>query len=205
MTRTHTTSVVPATYSELFSHYYPYVLGLVRKFRIEEADVEDVAMTILTKFYEKDVLSDFDAERLSASGKPIQFMSFLSGFVAAYIQHYVQRQALLKVRHPVSVNMEVTTNGFLSSPWIEVFGPKHYDDVSDIEYEQFLHSVRSHLASVPTRGLRDYSLLFEMIIEQLDERGRIHKLELADLFGVGPTAIDGWIKTLRGHITQAMA
>lgn len=210
MTTSKTSSVVPTSYAELFQHYYPYVVKLVRKFSIYESDVEDVAMTILMKFMENDALADYDPEYQIRGGKPARFMTFLSGFVASYIRHYVERQNAMRVRNYVSVDQSVLgawSESHEKSPgtWIDVYGPKHYDDLREVEDAQFLSAVRSHLSKLPVTGQRDFALLFELIIDQLHERGRLHKTELAGLFGVGPTSIDNWIKQLQVHVSEATA
>lgn len=204
MTSTRTVSIVPADFAELFRYYYPYVVKLVRTFSIEESDVEDVAMIILTKFMEKDVLSDYDPDYRSVEGKPAGFMTFLSGFVASYVRHYVSRQRVHQARHPFSVDRTLLLRDSPSS-WIEVYGPKHYDDLSHVTDAQFLSAVRSRLSTLPVVGRRDMALLFELIIDQLDERGRIHKEELAGLFGVSPASIHQWIKLLSVHVSEAVA
>lgn len=204
MTRTLTTSVVPANYSELFEHYYPYVIKLVRSFNIAEDDVEDVAMIILTKFLEKDSLSHYDAEHITKAGKPTEFLTFLSGFVSAYIKHYVHRQYVLRRRHPVSVDTEVSSHGGgqPAVPWMEVYGPKHYDDHREVEDEQFLARTRAQLATVPVVGKRDLSLLFEMIVLQLEETGRMNMEELSNLFDVSWGSINNWVKALRNYVER---
>lgn len=201
-----TASIVPTSYDEMFRHYYPYVCKLVRRFGVPDDLHEDVSMILVTKFIEKNMLEQFDPERVGADGMPVQFASFLSGFVVAYVRHYVTRARVEYDRERTYVDQTDNSNGRADTPerqsWLDRKGFRHEDDVSKVEYELLLVSIRKHLGSLSVRGKKNFLLLFDLVVYQLEERGRTHIRELAGLFEVSEPAVSNWLKELAVHVRK---
>lgn len=195
----HTTSLVPTGYDQLFRHYYPYVSAMVRKFNVPESSRDDVAMMLVTKFIEKDMLGTFDPERLDATGNPVKFSSYLSGFVVAYIRYYVEREYKEASRSPNLIDeTTVTPSGELT--WLDLNGFTHEDDLSHVDYELMVDAMKEKLKTVPTKNKRDFHLLFSLMVDQLREKGRLNRRELAEMFEVSDSLISLWQKMMITHL-----
>lgn len=191
-----TSSIAPASYTEVFQNYYPLIRYYVAKARVPNDHVEDVSMILLEKFIEKGMLEQFDPER------GVQFTTFFSGFITAYIRHYVERIRLSAYRELLLVDKPVSANEEEFSTWMDAAGFTHSDDTSRPEYTSLVESIRKHLASLPVRGKRNFLLLFDLIQHQMYERGSIYQKELAARFEVSPALMSGWMKMLAGHVRE---
>jgi DNA-directed RNA polymerase specialized sigma24 family protein len=192
----------PAGYAELHAQYYSFVCGLVRKLGIIR-DVEDVASEILLRFYERDMLAEFDPDMVIEHGKdrrPARFKSFLSGFVAVYVQHHRDRQNSLAKREPLKCNQPVGESG---AEWIEIHGGSHVDDMADLEERELVADMRQHIVTVPRRSradVCDLPALFDAVVLQVRTTGVINTKELQVQFGVSNTAIHSWLKHMREQL-----
>lgn len=191
-----TSSIAPASYTEVFQNYYPLVRYYVAKARVPNDHVEDVSMILLEKFIQKGMLEQFDPER------GVKFTTFFSGFITAYIRHYVERINLSASRELFLVDKSVAGDGEEFSSWLDAAGFAHSDDTSRMEYHSTVESIRKHLHSLPVRGKRNFLLLFDLIRLQLDEYGHIYQKELAAKFEVSPALMSGWMKMLAGHVRE---
>ncbi len=202
-----TANVVPKTYDELFRHYYPLVKGMVKKANVHPQLCEDVAMVLIEKIIEKDLLSQFDPEYVAANGKKINFSSYLSGFVMAYVRHLAARTRIDADRNRTYMNQEsseeLRTEDWLS--WMDYHGFTHEDDHSQIEYALIVHRVRAHLRGLPVKGKKNFSELFELVLEQLEETGKVHKADLAEKMNCAPSHITTMMRSLGEHIREAQA
>lgn len=203
-----TQNTVPETYDEVFRHYYPQILGLVKQFGITPQRREDVAMMILTKFIERDALHDFDPQFIGRNGSPMRFQSFLSGFVVAYVRHWRSREIIEANREmnlvdqPSSHSQEEDRDGHT---WIDE-NFSHEDDLSSVEMDLMMAKVRRHLATLPaTNENHDLALLFDFVMEQINSQGRILVTELADLYGVSISSMQTWIRRLRDQIRMVLS
>lgn len=203
-----TKEFVPANYSELFSHYYEYVQKLVVASGIEFQSAEDVTMAILTTFMEKDVLSDFDPERVHHGRKAV-FMTFLSGFVRIYVRHYRDKQAKLVVREGRSTDVRISQfeGDVGGDTWIDVFGPIVETDYDAVYDASFLSGIRSHLATA-SAGRKDSKLdlvaFFDALMTQMDMDGEVSTTALMAHFGVTRTTIHNWMDRLRTEVAVAL-
>ena len=167
---------VPTNYSEVFSLYYPYIIKLVRKAGIDSQNVEDVAMQLLTKFYEKDVLSDYNPEFTSSHSGVVRsanFNTFLAGFVFSYIRYLKGRQELNKNREPTLVDSSISSTSENSSsdlPWIVQHGLRHEDTHEELELEELILRINAHLARVTSKSSKDrcdLGMLFTVVQKQI--------------------------------------
>lgn len=204
---------VPADFTELFGHYYDYVVRLVKKAGIEPQNAEDVAMTILSKFYEKDALSDYDPTRtreINGVARTTQFSTFLSGFVLVYVQHYRDRQNVTKWREVLKVDSTVTVGGpdGAEKNWLDVQGHVTRDDHDDLLLQDLAASITAHLKTREGTGrarrvaLTDF---FSRLMVEVTVDARINVARLAEEYQVSPQAVYKWLDTLRAEIDIVLA
>lgn len=203
---------VPESFEDMFSHYYEFVVRLVASFGIDFQNAEDVAMTILTKFFEKDVLSDFNPEftsEYSGVTRKAVFRTFLSGFVRSYVRHYLDRQTTHRVREGFSVDTPVFTfpESGDTQTWMEYAGPKYHEEFEDLHEEDLLLSIRARLRRRQNHNVQDHCdmpVFFERVRQQIYEQGKIDTLQLAEDFGVSKTSIQNWLKRLRVEVSAVV-
>lgn len=194
-------TIAPADYSELFAEYYDTVCGLVRKAGIHTDSVEDVASNILLRFYERDFLAQFDPTKTfthDGEEHTAKFSTFLGAFVKTYLRHYYQRQGIESSREPVICDKPV---GDGSATLIEVMGHMT-EDIHDIDYTDFVSFVNIRLEALPKkpRSPQDLAALFRAVMVQVARDGKYVTADLADEFGVSPTAINSWLRDLREQV-----
>lgn len=203
---------IPGTYSDMFQHYYTYVVKMVTKLGIDPQNAEDVAMTILSKFIEKDALADFDPDFQSSYGgvkRTAKFRTFLSGFVATYVQHHRTRQMKQAYREMRSTNQPVVSDSSNNSgdaviEWIELYGPNVIDEHEDLAEQDLIRQIRTRLTASGVRNNQDRCNLadfFEAVLEQSNETGKVDVTALSVQFGVSKTTIQNWIKRLRSEVS----
>lgn len=203
---------VPESFDELFSHYYVYVVKLVQSFGIDRQNAEDVAMTILTTFFEKDALSDFNPEYTTAHSGIVRkavFRTFLSGFVSIYVRHYRDRQNLSLKREGISTDSTLFTNYETGEPvtWMDYCGPRFYEEFEDHAEEDLINQIRARVAAAKPRNAQDKCdlvLFFELVLQQTKEHGEVQVDELATLFDVSKTSIQNWLKRLRVEVNSVV-
>ena len=192
----------PSNYDDFFRTYYDYTVRLVQRFGIEFGNAEDVAGSILCRFYERDIIAMFDPDKvISHNGelKRARFQSFLNAMVSVYVRSYRQAQSRKKY-HEVASCDDVLPDSETS--WLEIFGPSVPDDVilADVYKSDLVRSLRSFLAKVPRRSNRDKCdllALFNEIERQVSVSGKIDVSLLSKHFDVSSAAIRNWIKLLR--------
>lgn len=198
---------VPEDYTQLFAHYYSYVIALVKKAGIDEGNVEDVSMTILSRFFEKDVLNDFDPDFRSAhtrAGTQAKFRTFLSGFVLIYLRHHRDLQVRQQTRFPFSTDFPVASpNGGPDVPWIEVNSPPIEEGYHDLYLNELVQNIQSHLASLPQFPCR-FSALFASMLRHIEEYGSPIVSLLAQEHEVSETTIRGWVVRLRAEVRKVL-
>lgn len=196
---------VPTTYAELFDRYYDYVVWIVKRSGIREQDAEDVASEILAKFYEKDFLAKFNPEEWLASHrsdfgtrppKLPKFRGFLRSFVSKYVLQWRDKQYTRDRKEPVRCEDLVPGT---TGTYLDLLGPTTKLD-TNVEYEDYVRSVRSHLSSLPQKGWRDLERAFVMMVGQIEQTGRVSRRELAIAFGVSETAVYQLVSDVRRAI-----
>lgn len=205
-TRTRREDFVPESFEAMYEHYFTYVVHLVARFGIDYSNAEDVAQTILTKFFEKDALSDFDADYKSEqeNARRAMFRTFLSGFVKAYVRHYIDRQRVQKQREGISTDA-VVLFAFSDGPmtWLELNDPGVEDDHEELEDAELVTLIRARLAKLPPRGVQEQCSLpefFEAVLVQTANGAKLDTGVLAAEFNVTRTSINNWLRKLRTEI-----
>lgn len=203
---------VPTSFEDMFAHYYEYVVRLVATSGIDFQSAEDVAMTILTKFFEKDALSDFNPEFSTQYGGVVRkavFRTFLSGFVKTYVQHYRDRQRIQQDREGFSTDTVLFIYAESGDPatWMDLNGPTHEDTHDGLYSRELVHAIRTHLKAVPARNGQDQCDLpafFEAVLRQTFEDGKVDTVALAKEFSVSKTSIQNWLKRLRVEVAKVV-
>ncbi len=203
---------VPSSFEEMFATHYDYVVRLVAQSGIDFQNAEDVAMTILTKFFEKDALNDFDPEFTTEYGgitRKAVFRTFLSGFVKTYVRHYRDRQEVTRLREGFSVDTVMFTYADSGEPatWMDLQGPSFEEKYEDLAEQDLLASIRSRLQHSTPRNSQDQCNMpefFEAVLRQTYAEGRVDTAALAEEFGVSKTSIQNWLKRLRSEVSSVI-
>ena len=199
----NSTDFIPADYSELFDHYYFYVVSLVSRMGIDPQEAEDVAMGIIRTFYERKVLEDYDPTFTRGGMKAAVFRTFLSSFVIAYLPSYRTKQRVEKYRSGLSIDVPLVEE----DDWTAILGA-HEDDHEQLHWDELIQRVRAHLATVKPRNHQDQLemlLLFDLALLQVNESGRVSCAELAELFGVSRWSVNKWMARLREELQVVLA
>jgi len=197
---------VPQDYTDLFENYYTYVTRLVSKNGIDPLNAEDVAMSILSKFIENDVLADFDP---TYGNREAKFSTFLGGFVSLYVRHHRERQIVRRVREPIIMDLPEaqgkskhgmgTWGEYHSKPTVETYDDLYGDDLAQV--------IRKHLLTLPTGSrARKFTLvdLFDVLVEQVKNLGEHNYPAAAAALGVTPPAVRNALPALRAAVRVAL-
>lgn len=194
-------TVTPASYDELHRLYRPYTEKMVAKWGVRNRDeVQDIASAILTRFIERDMLSEFDPNR------NVLFSTFLGGFIGAYVRYLKDRAEIDRYREGTST--DVVIGGSESVTVYDVVAPKHHDDNTDLEYLEFLRAARGHLSRLkPTTGhdKMDPVAVFDQIVLHEYEYGKIDTNKIAQFFEVSLATAKSWIVRIRAQIKILLA
>lgn len=200
---------VPDSFEDMFANYYHYVVRQVMACGISKENSEDVAMKILIKFYEKDVLSDYNPDfetTHSGTTRKAVFRTFLTGFVNVYVRHFVDRQRIHKHREGFSADTVIIqgADGSQDQTWLDLNAGSVEDDYDRIEVESLVYDIRAHLLTITkarSKDLCDFPKLFELVLEQVYLGGSVDTKELANVFGVSLTTINtSWLPRLRKEV-----
>lgn len=204
---------VPESFEDLYRHYYLFVVRLVRRFGIANQNAEDVAQAILTKFFEKDALEDFDADyasRWKDNNSAALFRTFLSGFVRSYVRHYVERQTLLRHREGFSADQPVAShrpNELRETTWLDMHDSGYEDEHPYLEQFYTVQPIREALRKLPRPepfDRCDMSAFFEAVLRETLLNEKIDTKKLAVEFGVSTTSIQNWMRRLRVVVHNAL-
>jgi hypothetical protein len=195
--------VVPSGPDELFTQYYGYVKKIVGGTpMIPPQDAEDVAMEIMTRLIERDVVGMFDpGMTFSHDDKeiPARFRTFLTAQVNLYVKG--QRDKLGRQRKRELLIIDTPSEDGLS--WADMFGSE--DDLSGLDAAEWVRQARSFLATVPRRSDRDRCdlvALFDEMIAQVAATGTTNTREIAVRLGVSPVVTGRWKQWLRQNLRQ---
>lgn len=208
----------PKNYSDLFRVYYPFVVALVRKAGISDADKEDIASDILLRFFERDFLKVFDPDAVfeyDGQVRKARFKSFLAKFVLTYVRGLGDKTRRQAQREMLICDMPVGDAG--DATWIDVFGGSdaHEDNTVDkVSYEQLVSALRAYLEKIGPRSKHDTCdlvKLFDAMVDLVDKYGELSITELQRKFRnaetgnyVSSTALHSWIWWLRDNAGEAL-
>jgi len=179
--------------------YADYLQGLLR--RMGCLDPEDGSQEIFMKFIEQDFLTKYNPNfTLEVDGKShrTSFQGFLTRFAKLYWLQIRDRQITKARKEPIAGDARV---GDGSDSWHDVFGPVGEDPggrtTNAMSLLEAINETKSYLAAQPIRGKRDLSLVFDMVLEQMAEEGRVNRAAIAETLEVSPTAVCLIFKDLR--------
>lgn len=198
---------VPSNYAEMFDHYYGYIRALVVKAHIDYQDVDDVSMSILTKFCEKDVLKDFDPHYHADVARKALFRTFLSGFVLIYLRHYVNRQWVNQKRELLYLDIpDPTTSGSAGESWGEHSGLLNEAAVQgEWDASTLVQDIRKRLLSEPAVQKCPLQDLFDECVRQISTADRTNVDQLAETFGISATTVRTRLRELRAIVGEVIA
>lgn len=204
-------SVVPSGPDELFRVYYDYVKRIVGGTQaIPSQDVEDVAMDIMTRLLERDVIGMFDPSRMfthDGASIPAKFRTFLTAQVSLYVKGQRDRLSRQRKRELLVIDSSSPSSDSGALSWHDVFGGVE-DDMSGLDAAEWIRQARSFLATVPRRSDRDRCdlvRLFDSLIAQVASSGSVSVAETAAQLGVSPAVSGRWLAWLRQNLRQQAA
>jgi len=205
-----TGSSVPAGPEELFRVYYGYVRKVVAATSaIRAQDVDDVAMEIMTRLIERDVIGMFDPAKTFSYGDkqiPARFSTFLTAQVSLYVKGQRDRLGRQHKRELFVIDSPPPgEDGGLS--WADVFGGSE-DDLSGLDAAEWIRQARGFLSTVPRRSDRDNCdliMLFDELVSQVAATGTVNSAETAARLGVSSAVTGRWVRWLRSNLRQQAA
>lgn len=193
----------PESYDQMFKDYFDYVCKLVGKFGIDEENREDVASSILLRFYERDFLSKFDPSLEFTHQNtiyPAKFKTFLSGFVELYVRHHRDKQMRQRVRYPLLCDEEMESG----VTWLEIFAPPLPDPYAPSESSlvggDIVRAVRVKLSNNPV--LLDF---FEQVSAEVEETGKLRITHMQQRLRVSRRTISKRLAELREVIADVLS
>jgi DNA-directed RNA polymerase specialized sigma24 family protein len=195
-----TSGYTPDSFEDMFLKYYAYVVDFVHSLGIDRKDTEDVAMSILTRFYERESFDYYSPDHKGSQEKVAAFRTFLSGFVKMYVRHYRDLQGEQKDRVPYSIDklmFEDTTYAEHPSNAVE-------DSHLALLTEELFARISAHLKTLPPLRKVNLSDFFDAVTTQVKAEGVINRPQLARDFGVTTQTIMNWLKLLRVHVEHVI-
>lgn len=193
-------TTIPASFTEFYRDYYSYVVRLVNRAGVPYQEAEDISQTILTRFYERGVLEQYDPNREQGA----KFSTFVSSFVLIYVRHYRNRLLRLNAHELDLLDRPVSSTDDLKSAWADAHGYTHEDSYEELELSTLKNSIEERLSRVvknDDRSACDLLKLFRMISDQVEEDGKHNTQVIADEFGVSVSTIKYWIAKLRVYVS----
>jgi hypothetical protein len=175
---------------------------------IPAQDVEDVAMDIMSRLIERDVVGMFDpGMTFSHDGKdiPAKFRTFLTAQVHLYVQG--QRDKLGRQRKRELLIVDTPPPEGSGQSWGDILGGSE-DDLSGLDAAEWVRQARAFLATVPRRSDRDACdlvRLFDGLIAQVTETGTVSVAQTAADLGVSTAVTSRWVRWLRTSLREQAA
>jgi DNA-directed RNA polymerase specialized sigma24 family protein len=207
----------PKDYAEMYTNYFGYIRSLCVKYGIDYEDVNDVAQDLICRIIDRDLLGDYDPDRVfqTASGpKKATFTAMLTTFVSRSLLNYRDKQGVRRRREPVRLQEPAPggndrfprTHGSL---WIDLYAVENTEDVTEavVLHSDFVSASQralEHLASLPMRNPRDRRRflpdLFRFCVEQVLLTGQVSRKEVARRFGCSDTAVYHMFRDLKTEL-----
>ena len=191
--------VAPSSYEDLHREYFPTVVRLVAKAGVWAQNVDDVAMGLMVKFLELDILDQYRPEHTYADGavRPVKFSTYLTHMVLLYTRH---------PRHRLNVHYGRTVafanDVLLNLDQEEEQGPSPDEVLDRLEYVDMLYFVSAALGRLQASRRSDLKMdtLFLCVADQIEQTGKINVQQLAKQFSVSATSIRAWLKRLEEEV-----
>lgn len=189
-----TTSSYPTTDAQVFTEYFDFIKWHVVKAKIDNANVEDVAMNLLTRYIERGGVKEmFDPER------NILFRTALSGFCRSYLYHIKEQEVIDEFRHGLSADYTVGDND--ETPILDLKGYTAPDEFDRAEVNYALSRIRHNIMKHEDEK---FLLFFDFVLLQVEEHGQMDVAEMAEMFGVTRSSIHNWRKRLHKYFEDAL-
>lgn len=207
--KTPDSSFIPKDFSEMYQHYYVYVLRLVVRAGIDFGNADDVAQTLFVKMHEKGLLEQYDPNLVQSHGGTARFSTFISGFVLTYLRHYVNRQKIESERTLTLVDQPITVgkdSDHTDQSWVDVHGPVFEEEYSELHMDSFRSQIRAKLAAAHrgrSDNLLDLVALFDAVDAQVEAEGKYSTTDLMEQFKVSRTTIHNWLERMRVEVAKA--
>lgn len=201
-------AMAPSGADELFRTYFGYILKIVATTpAIPAQDAEDVAMEIMTRLLERDVLGMFDpGMTFHHDGQeiPARFRTFLTAQVQLYVRGQRDKIGRQRKRELLIVDSPLGDDEDSGGSWADMFTSTE-DDLSGIDAAEWIRQARGFLAIVPRRSDQDSCDLvrvFDELVGQVSRNGSVSAAEAALSLGVSPSVMGRWITWMRQNLRQ---
>lgn len=189
----------PSSFDELDREYRQYVVRMCSRFGVRHC--EAAAQDILVKFWEKDIIGQFDPDKhIEHHGiaHRATFRNFLTAKVHLYCLGIRERETKRSQRE---VLIDATPG---ATALAEVFGESW--DSYDLEDRDLVGRIRDCLAVASPPAPEDPGLLsfFDELVREVREDGRMSVARAGERFGIKRSAASALLAVLREKIKEAL-
>ena len=188
-------TLAPETYEDLVRHFYGMIRSTIAKANgVQPDDVDDLTQDMFLKLRERDVISWYDPNRTfeTPNGpRTAKFPTLLKSFVKSFLRTPVDTLRLKTKREPVRLE-QPTPTGVL---WAEVYGPADPENLEDQVYVDLeMDRAYKHLATIQVGPDMSGDVVFEAMVRQAHDDGRLIRKRVAKLLGVQDSTMTRWTR-----------
>lgn len=188
----------PSDYEEFHRMYFEYIKNLVKRAGVAYQNVDDVAMGLVTRFIEMDILNQYQPEFTDPSGvtRSVRFRTYLTSLVLVYVKHPRHRLNVHYRREVAELEDLVQVMDFPEGQ-----GPTPEEVLDRITYEDMLFFISVALSNIQSsRSSLRMDEFFLTVARQVEEDDRINVARLAKAFHVSTTSIRAWLGRLEREV-----
>jgi hypothetical protein len=200
MSTTATANDVPANYDEFHRMYFEYIKSLVKRAGIVFQNVDDVAMGLVVRFIEMDILKQYTPQFTDAVGvvRSVKFRTYLTSLVMVYVKHPRHRLNVHYRREVADLDDLVRV---MEHQFPELQGPSTDEVIDRMTYEDMLYFISVALSNIQSnRSALRMDELFLSVASQVEDSGKYNVTQLAKAFHVSTTSIRAWLTRLEREV-----
>jgi hypothetical protein len=186
-------TLAPETYEDLVVHFFGLVRSTISKATgVNPDDVDDLTQDMFIKLKEKDVISWYDPTRTfeTPSGpRTAKFPTLLRSFVKSFLRTPLDAIRLRAGREPVRLEQPTGTGEM----WAEVHAPADPEDLEAQVYVEIeMDRAYRHLATIQVGPDMTMDVVFQAMVHQAQDDGRLIRKRVARLLGVQDSTMTRW-------------
>lgn len=200
MNEVATSTDVPRDYAEFHLMYFEYIRSLVKRSGVLFQNVDDVAMSLVVKFIEMDILDQYTPEFVDKSGntRRVRFRTYLTSLVMIYVKHPRHR---LNIHYRREVPDLDDVLKVMEHEFPEEQGRSVHELIEYMQYKDVLYFLSAALSRIQSnRSALRMDELFLIVAAQVEDDGRINVSRLAQAFQVSTTSIRAWLTRLEREV-----
>jgi hypothetical protein len=213
-------NAAPKDHEEFYRRYRAYVRRLLLLHGIPLGEVDEQVNDLFARWMTTGMLGRFDwnYESERNPGEKARFEPYLSQHVKLAARGRREQIQKRTSREPVILNSPAGSHE--KTTWADLLDTGTHDPrYFDVEYQQFVTTVRSYLETIPRRSpmdVRDLPLLFMRVVAQVETLGRIDKHLLMEgpwephkergewKTTISSSVIRNWLVALREYVKEAI-